>query len=109
MSMSEEITKQLAAESKREAKGVSWDRYQAVCDELESLQYEFGILEISLNAEVKAMNETCANMPKIKADAIREAIRQSGTIINEEYKMEVVFIPDLLSYADRLERGIYDY
>ena len=34
-SMAQEVQADLAKESKREAKGVDWDRYQAVCDELE--------------------------------------------------------------------------
>ena len=40
MSMSEEITKQLAAESNRDAKGCDWDRYQAVCDSNDGLESE---------------------------------------------------------------------
>ena len=43
--MAKEICKTLKAESEREARGVDWVRYQAVCDELEGAQYDVELLE----------------------------------------------------------------
>ena len=50
MSIDDEIRAGLAAESKREAKGVDWARYQAVCDELEAVQYELEELNVKLES-----------------------------------------------------------
>ena len=44
-SMAQEVQADLAKESKREAKGVDWDRYQAVCDELDGAQDEIETLK----------------------------------------------------------------
>ena len=43
--MALEVQADLARESKREAKGVSWVRYQAVCDELETAENYIETLE----------------------------------------------------------------
>ena len=48
MSIDDEIRAGLALESKREAKGVSWNRYQAVCDKLEGVQYELEVAQDSV-------------------------------------------------------------
>jgi hypothetical protein len=43
------VQSELAAESKREAKGVDWARYQAVCDELEGAQSDIEELEATIS------------------------------------------------------------
>ena len=46
--MALEVQADLARESERDAKGVSWERYQAVCDELEAAEYEIEELKCKL-------------------------------------------------------------
>ena len=80
-SMAEEVQADLAKQSEREEKGVDWARYQAVCDELESAEYEIE----SLKAKVAELESgyiidpskddirLSGTLNKIKADAIRSA------------------------------------
>jgi hypothetical protein len=127
--MAKDITADLASESKRDAKGVDWARYQAVCDELESLQYSIeegctpadarvlrkanhdlaaeleeaqGRIE-TLEARVKAFDKGGLNW--LMADAIREAVetlRTEQTIGGTKWLCRVV---ELVDYADKLEAG----
>ena len=45
MDMAKQVNDDLARESLRDHKGVAWDRYQAVCDELEAAYYKIEELE----------------------------------------------------------------
>ena len=108
--MAAQVQAELAAESKRDAKGVSWERYQAVCDELEILQSEIEegctpadakVLREANHAladEIEQLKAKVDELPKIKADAIREAANDLTVNYWIDYN-------DLIEYANKLEAG----
>jgi hypothetical protein len=113
--MAVEVTKQLAEESKRDAKGVSWERYQAVCDRNEGLEYEVEELkakvaelkveayelDVEFSSVVAELNSK-SDINKIKADAIREAAK---SLCWYRGLPNTVDASELNDYADKLESG----
>jgi len=110
-SMALEVQADLARESKRDAKGVSWERYQAVCDELEGADAMIEELQAKV-AELASLNDKLnhslagTQLAAIKADAIHEAakygIYESGFQHVGEVAIDVKYLKE---YADKLEAG----
>ena len=127
--MALEVQADLARESEREAKGVSWERFQAVCDELEAAEYEIEALKakvaelndlvylvdqrneqgegnvISYKDAFESASPTLTQIRSISANAIRE-------VLLEEYESSIVidgevYIKFNSAYerADKLEAG----
>ena len=123
MSMAKEITKQLAEESKQAAKGCDWDVYQKECDRNEGLEYEIEQLKArvaELESELKnyQFTDECDStdledlqdeLPKIMADAIREATPPIRTGIMAMRSRTIRGFNEccrvMLKKADKLERG----
>jgi hypothetical protein len=128
--MAIEVTKQLAEESKRDAKGVDWDVYQKECDRNEGLEYEIEGLIIERDEAISkcavmdsVLLDTCTAdtkvlaceaatdaydltnkeaLNKIKADAIREAAK---SLCWYRGLPNTVDASELNEYADKLEKG----
>ena len=98
--MALEVQADLARESERDAKGVSWERYQAVCDELESVEYELEELK-AYNMELQSLNNVGL---KGQAKAIWKAVEVCE--IDEGGGMhDHCDTWELYEYADKLEAG----
>jgi hypothetical protein len=117
--MAIEVTKQLAEESKRDAKGVSWDVYQNECDRNDGLEYEIEELKklaylvdqrneqgegnvISYKDAFESASPTLTQIRSIGANAIREAAK---SLCWYRGLPNTVDASELNDYADKLEAG----
>ena len=105
-----EVQADLARESEREAKGCDWDVYQKECDRNEGLEYEVEELKAKV-AELESGYiidpskddiRLSGVLNKIKADAIREAVKAALVSKNHPYHWSVIR-DDMNDYADKLE------
>ena len=110
MSIDDEIRAGLAAESKREAKGVDWAYYDAVVNGLEEAEYEIETLKAKI-AELDKYNMELQSLDNVglkgQANAIREAVEATKTTTQTYDGVEFMMCEDcdLLAYADKLEKG----
>lgn len=73
-------------------------------DELES---ELSMLDFNLQANEQDLDDLQGELPKIKADAIREAAAEvvRGVTNYDGSDVDVVNVDEIIDYADLLERG----